>query len=129
MEGGRIGYRPLLSPSPLTDRGLKPKLASGGITVLSALTSGLSTRLTPRKRWGYRCVVRRAPLRQQAELEFRILAGRIDAVAAEREWESTRRRLIVHKEALRAVLETARALQRTPDAVSVQDVTACGGSH
>ena len=32
---------------------------------------------------------------QQAELEFRILAGRADAVAAEREWESTHRRLIV----------------------------------
>ena len=35
-------------------------------------------------------------LRQQAELEFRILAERPDAVEAEREWESTRRRLIAH---------------------------------
>jgi hypothetical protein len=70
-----------------------------------------------------------ALLRQQAELEFRILAGGADAVAAEREWESTRRGLIAHPEALRAVLETARALQRTPDAVSVRDVTAFGGSH
>ena len=68
-------------------------------------------------------------LRQQAELEFQILAGRADAVAAERELESTRRRLIARPEALRAVLETARALQRTPDAVSVRDVTAFGGSH
>ena len=54
-----------------------------------------------------------ALLCQQAELEFRILAGRADAVATEREWESTRRGLIAHPEALRAVLETARALQRT----------------
>lgn len=68
-----------------------------------------------------------ALLRQQAELEFRILAGRADAVATEREWESTRRGLIA--QALRAVLETARALQRTPDAVSVRDVTAFGGSQ
>ena len=68
-------------------------------------------------------------LRQQAELEFRILAGRADAVATEREWESTRRRLIAHPEALHAVLKTAGALQRTPDAVPVRDVTAFGGSH
>jgi len=70
-----------------------------------------------------------ALLPQQAELEFRILAGRADAVATEREWESTRRRLIAHPEALRAVLKTAGALQRTPDAVPVRDVTAFGGSH
>src|SRR6266404_7171948 len=70
-----------------------------------------------------------ALFRQQAELEFRILAGRVDAVATEREWESTRRRLIVHPEALGAVLETAGALQRSPDAVPVRDVTAFGGSH
>jgi hypothetical protein len=70
-----------------------------------------------------------ALLRQQAELEFRILAGRADAVATEREWESTRRRVIAHPDALRAVLETAGALQRTPEAVSVRDVTAFGGSH
>jgi hypothetical protein len=67
-------------------------------------------------------------LRQQAELKFRILAGRADAVAIEREWE-TRRRLIAHPEALHAVLKTAGALQRTPDAVPVRDVTALGGSH
>jgi hypothetical protein len=67
-------------------------------------------------------------LRQRAELEFRILSGRAEAVATERELESTRRRLIAHREAFRAVLETARTLQRTPDAVSVRDVTAFGGS-
>ena len=70
-----------------------------------------------------------ALLRQQAELEFRILVGRADAVATEREWESTRRRLIVHPKALRAVLETTGALQRSPDAIPVRNVTACGGSH
>jgi hypothetical protein len=68
-------------------------------------------------------------LRQQAEREFRILAGRADAVATERELKSARRRFIAHAEAFRAVLETARTLQRTPDAVSVRDVTAFGGSH
>jgi hypothetical protein len=70
-----------------------------------------------------------ALLRQQAEFGFRILAGRADAVATEREWESTRRRRIAHPEALRAVLKTAGALQRTPGAVPVRDVTAFGGSH
>jgi hypothetical protein len=53
-----------------------------------------------------------ALLRQQAELEFRILAGRAE-VSSRTPKPSDRR----------------RALQRTPDAVSVQDVTAFGGSH
>ena len=51
------------------------------------------------------------------------------AVATERESESTRRGLIAHPEALRAVLKTAGALQRTPDAVPARDVTAFGGPH
>jgi hypothetical protein len=63
------------------------------------------------------------------EIVTLILARRADAVATERELESRRRRLIAHPEALGAVFETARALQRTPDAVSVRDVTAFGGSH
>jgi hypothetical protein len=46
-----------------------------------------------------------ALLRQQAELEFRILAGRADAGATELEWKSTRRR------------------------ASDANVTAFGGSH
>jgi hypothetical protein len=57
-------------------------------------------------------------LRQQAELDFRILT--------EREWESTRRRLITHPD---AVLHTARALRRSPDMASVRDVTVFGGSN
>lgn len=68
-------------------------------------------------------------LHQQTELEYRIQAGRADAVAAEREWESTRRQLIVHPEARRTVLEISRALQRTPDPVSVRNATAFSGSH
>jgi hypothetical protein len=62
------------------------------------------------------------------EIVTLILAGRPDAFATEHELESARRRLIAHPETLRAVLETARALQRTPDAVSVRDATAFGGS-
>ncbi len=69
------------------------------------------------------------PLRQQADLEFRTLARRADAVATGREWQSMRRGLIAYPETLRAASETAHALQRTPDAVSVRDVTAFGGSH
>ena len=42
--------------------------------------------------------------------------------------ESTRRRLAAHPQALNAVLQTARALGRTPDRISDQDVRAWGGS-
>ena len=62
------------------------------------------------------------------EIVTLILAGRADAVATERELESTRRRLIARPEAFRAVLGTACGLQRTPDAVLVRDITAFGGS-
>jgi hypothetical protein len=37
--------------------------------------------------------------------------------------------LVAHPEALIAVLHTARALRRSPDTVSVGDVTAFGGSN
>jgi len=67
-------------------------------------------------------------LRQQAEIEFPILAGRADALAAEPRMGIDAP--TAHRpETLRAVLETARALQRTPDAVSLRDVTAFGGAH
>jgi hypothetical protein len=36
--------------------------------------------------------------------------------------EATRHRLAAHPQALNAVLHTARALRRTPDAISAQDV-------
>ncbi len=42
------------------------------------------------------------------EIVTLILAVRADAVATERELESTRRRLIAHPEALHAVLDSAR---------------------
>lgn len=50
------------------------------------------------------------------------------AVAAEWELATTRRRLVAYPEALAAVLHTACALRRSPDMVSVRDVTAFGGS-
>jgi len=67
-----------------------------------------------------------ALLRQQAELERQLLDGDGTAVAAERELDITRRRLAQHPNALNAVLQTARALRRTPDAVSARDVSDWG---
>jgi hypothetical protein len=63
-----------------------------------------------------------ALLRRQAELEQQLMTGRGIAVRTEQDLILTRRRLAAHPEALRAVLQTARALYRTPDAVSAQDV-------
>jgi hypothetical protein len=70
-----------------------------------------------------------ALLRKQADLESQILNGDGPAVAAERELESTRRRLAAHPQALNAVLHTARALGRSPDAVSVTDVDNFGWNN
>jgi hypothetical protein len=67
-----------------------------------------------------------ALLRKQAQLESKISNGNGTAIASERELELTRRRLTSHPQALNAVLQTARALGRTPDAVSVQEVTDFG---
>jgi hypothetical protein len=67
-----------------------------------------------------------ALLRKQAHLETRILNGNGTAIASEQELEETRRRLASHPQALNAVLQTARALGRTPDAVSVQEVAEFG---
>jgi proline dehydrogenase len=69
-----------------------------------------------------------ALLRKQADLELAILNGHRGAVATEQELEATRRRLFAHPQALNAVLQTARALRRTPDAVSVRDVADFGES-
>jgi proline dehydrogenase len=69
-----------------------------------------------------------ALLRKQADLELAILTGHRGAVATEQELEATRRRLFAHPQALNAVLQTARALRRTPDAVSVRDVADFGES-
>jgi hypothetical protein len=69
-----------------------------------------------------------ALLRRHSELELQILNGRGAAVVTESELEATARRLAAHPQALNAVLQTARALQRTPDAVSVREVANFGGS-
>jgi hypothetical protein len=68
-----------------------------------------------------------ALLRQQAVLENQILTTGGPAVAAEWALATTRRQLVAYPEALAAVLHTARALRRSPDTVSVRDVTAFGG--
>jgi hypothetical protein len=70
-----------------------------------------------------------ALLRKQADLECQILNAHSIAVGAEQELDVTRRRLATHPQALKAVLQTVRALRRTPDTVSVQDVTEFGGSN
>jgi hypothetical protein len=70
-----------------------------------------------------------ALLRKQAQLESQILNGNGTAIASEQELEATRRRLASHPQALNAVLQTARALGRTPDAVSVQEVTEFGWAN
>jgi hypothetical protein len=69
-----------------------------------------------------------ALLRKHSELELRMLNGHGAAVATERELEATVRRLTAHPQALNAVLQTARALRRPPDAVSVTEVADWGCS-
>ncbi len=70
-----------------------------------------------------------ALLRKQSDLEIAMMNDHCGAVATEQELEATRRRLFAHPQALNAVLQTARALRRSPDTVSVRDVTAFGGSN
>ena len=74
----------------------------------------------------YRATV---PLIQQAALEIQIMNAGGPAVAAEWALATTRRRLVAYPEGLAAVLHMARALRRSPDMVSVRDVTAFGGSN
>ena len=68
-------------------------------------------------------------LRQQSELELQLINSDGTAAATENALETTRRRLAAHPQALNAVLQTARALRRTPDRVSAQEVRAWGGSN
>ncbi len=65
-------------------------------------------------------------LREQAALEDQLMKTQAPAVAAEWALANTRRRLVAYPEALAAVLHTARALRRSPDTVSVRDVTSLG---
>ena len=69
-----------------------------------------------------------ALLRQQSELELQILSGHGVDVAIEQKLEETVRRMSAHPRALNAVLQTAHALHRTPDAVSPWDVAEWGAS-
>ena len=62
------------------------------------------------------------PLHRQAEFELRLLNNPSATVATERELEQLLRRIAAHPHAGNAVLQTARALRRTPDAISVRDV-------
>jgi hypothetical protein len=68
-------------------------------------------------------------LRRQTALENQIMNAAGPAVAAEWALATTRRRLVAYPEALAAVLHTARALRRSPDMVSVRDVTTFRGSN
>jgi hypothetical protein len=68
-----------------------------------------------------------ALLRKQADLEARIINGNGTTIGSEQELEATRRRLAAHPQASNAVLQTARALGRSPDTVSVREVTEFGG--
>jgi hypothetical protein len=70
-----------------------------------------------------------ALLQKQAQLEALILNGNGTSIASERELELTRRRLASHPQALNAVLQTANALGRAPDAVSVKEVTEFGWAN
>jgi hypothetical protein len=70
-----------------------------------------------------------ALLRKQAQLESQIFNGNGTAIASEQELDATRRRLATHPQALNAVLQTARALGRSLDAVTVQEVTEFGWTN
>lgn len=70
-----------------------------------------------------------ALLRMQSQLELQLLNGHGAAVATERELEATWRRLAAHPQALNAVLRTAHAMRRTPDAVSARNVADWGYSN
>ena len=63
-----------------------------------------------------------ALLRKQTELELQLMNGQNATAATEYDLEVTRRRLAAHPLALNAVLQTARALRRAPDAVTAKDV-------
>ena len=70
-----------------------------------------------------------ALLRKHDDLEIRIVNGSSSDAAVERELEDTRRALTTHPQALNAVLRTAYAMRRTPNAVSAQDVANCGWTN
>jgi len=70
-----------------------------------------------------------ALLRRKADIEAQLLNGHNPPLSAERELEATRRRLAAHPRALNAVLQTAQALRRPPEAVSARDVEDWSGAN
>jgi len=61
-------------------------------------------------------------LRRQSELELQILNGRRIPIHAECELELICRQLTIRPQALSAILQSASALRRRPDTVSLRDV-------
>ena len=64
-----------------------------------------------------------ALIRRQCELELEIMNRADSSPKAERDLLAMRRRLAAHPHAMSAILHTARALKRSPDAVSA---SGCG---
>lgn len=65
-----------------------------------------------------------ALIRRQTELELELMNRTDITPKAERDLLAMRRRLAAHPHAVSAILHTARALRRSPDAVSARDVAA-----
>ena len=65
-----------------------------------------------------------ALIRRQAELVLRLLNGREITPKAERDLLAMRQQIAARPHVLTAILHTARALRRSPDAVSARDVAA-----
>jgi len=63
-------------------------------------------------------------IRRQCELELERMNRADVAPKTERDLLAMRRRLAAHPHAVSAILHTARALKRSPDAVSARDVAA-----
>jgi hypothetical protein len=65
-----------------------------------------------------------ALIRRQTELELELMNRADSSPKAERDLLAMRRRIAAHPHAVNAILHTARALKRSPDAVSARDVAA-----
>lgn len=65
-----------------------------------------------------------ALIRRQTELELALMNRADITPKAERDLLAMRRQIAAHPHALSAILHTARALRRSPDAVSARDVAA-----
>lgn len=65
-----------------------------------------------------------ALIRRQTELELKLMNSADVTPKIERDLLAMRRRRAAHPHALSAILRTARALKRSPDAVSARDVAA-----